>query len=78
MLKKTPVIIFFLVLAFIAFIIYQQVKIPDGVTPLSDSQETIQWLSFWGGVAGLVTAALGVIEKIIELVIKLKGKKKDV
>lgn len=75
MLKKTSVIIFFLVLSIALFLIYQQFKIPNGVTPQSSSQETIEWLSFWGGIAGLVTAVLGILEKVFDLIIKLKGKK---
>lgn len=67
MLKKTPVIIFFFVLSLIAFLLYQQVKVPESVIPQSNQAETIAWLSFGTSIVALLTAIVGLIEKIISL-----------
>ena len=66
MLKKTPVIIFFMVLALIAFIVYQQVKTPDGVTPMSDQLETIARLTLWTAIISLLTSIVGLIQSTLE------------
>lgn len=67
MLKKPLVIFFFVVLALIAFLVYMQVKIPDGVIPQSDAQvETIAWLSLWTAIISLLTSIIGLFQNIIE------------
>lgn len=56
-----------MVLALISFFIFQQVKIPAGVTPQSDSQlETIAWLSLWTAIVSLVTSIIGLIQITLE------------
>jgi len=64
MLKKNSVIIFLLLLALIAFLVYQQIKIPRGVTPLGDQTEILAWLSLATSIISLITALIGLIEKI--------------
>lgn len=71
MLKRTSTIIFFFILSLSFFAIYQYFKIPEGVTPQSGNPETIAWLSFWTSIVALVTAIVGLIEKII------RGRKAD-
>lgn len=66
MLKKNSIIIFLIVLALVAFLIYQQVKIPDGVTPQSDQTEIIAWLSLSTAIISLVTALIGLIQNILD------------
>lgn len=67
MLKKKSTIIFFIVLAIISALVYQNVKIPDGVTPQSESQlETIAWLSLWTAIISLITSIVGLIQNILE------------
>lgn len=71
MLKRTSTIIFLLVLALSAFVIYQDFKIPEGVTPQSNKEETIAWLSLLTSIVALITAIIGLLEKLV------KGKKHD-
>lgn len=64
MLKKNLVIVFFMLIALIFFLVYQQIKIPEGVTPLSDKTEVSAWLSLATSVIALIAATIGLIEKI--------------
>lgn len=67
MLKKTPTIIFFLVLAIVLYVVYQSVRLPDGVKPQSSSSdELIAWLTLGAAIISLVASIIGLIEKIIE------------
>ena len=67
MLKKTPAIIFFLVLAIVLYVVYQSLRLPDGVTPQSSSSdELIAWLTIGAAIISFLTAIVGLIEKIID------------
>lgn len=67
MLNKIPTISFLLILSLISFAIYQQVKIPDGVSPQSDAQlETVAWLALWTAIISLLTSIVGLIQNILE------------
>ena len=65
MLKKTSMIILSLAISIFSYGLYQYYKIPEGVTPLSDQTETVAWLSLVTSIIALITAAIGLIEKII-------------
>ena len=54
-----------MVLALVSFIVYQQVKTPDGVTPMSDQLETIAWLSLWTAIISLLTSIVGLIQNAL-------------
>lgn len=67
MLKKTPVIISLLVLSLVAFLVYQQVKTPDGVVAMSEQAETTALISLWASIISLIVALMGLVERIISL-----------
>lgn len=70
MLKKTSVLVFLIILTLIFFAIYQQVKIPSGVTPQSENAETIASLALWASIISLITAIISFIQKILEILNK--------
>lgn len=68
MLKRTGVIIFFIVVSAIAFYIYQTQYLPAGVTPMSgENAEKIAWISLATALVSLLIAIVGLIQKFIEL-----------
>lgn len=60
------VIAFFFVLAIVLYFVYQWLKVPEGVTPMNGSSETVAWLVFGTSLVSLLTATLGLIQKIVE------------
>ena len=67
MLKKTSVIVFFLLLAVGLYFVYQHYKVPEGVTPMSDAQENIAMISLMTAVVSLLTSLVGLAMKVIEM-----------
>lgn len=67
MLKKSTVIIFFVLLGAVFSIAYFQLRIPLGVTPQSDQGELLAWVALATSIASLVTALIGFIQKLLEL-----------
>lgn len=67
MLKKTSVIVFFLLLAVVLYFVYQYYKVPEGVTPMSDSAEHIAMISLMTAVVSLLTSLVGLAVKIIDM-----------
>lgn len=66
-LKKKPVIIAFAVLAIVLYFIYQSLKLPEGIEPMSDSSEMIAVLALITAIASLLTSLVGLIQKFIEI-----------
>ena len=66
MLKKTSVIIFFLLLSTVLYFVYQWIKVPDEVTPMSGGAETVAWLAFGTSIISLITAIVGLVQKLVE------------
>lgn len=60
-------IIFFLLIAITCYFIYQEVRIPDGVTPMGDQKNTA-FLTYAGGAFALVAAVIGLIREVIGLI----------
>lgn len=66
MLKKTAVIILLVILAIILFYVYDYYKLPEGVEVKSGNQETIAWVSLATSIVSLLTAVVGLVQKILE------------
>ena len=66
MLKNTAVIAGLLILSIMTYYLYQHFKIPAGVEPQGNSDVWIAWLSLATSVVALITAIVGLIEKVIE------------
>lgn len=66
MSKKSFVILFLLVLSAVMAYVYFEFRVPDGVTPMGDSDETIAWVSLFTAIVSLITALVGLVDKILE------------
>lgn len=66
MLKKSSVILFLLVLSVVLAYVYFEFRVPDGVTPMGDSSETIAWISLFTAIVSLITALIGLVDKILD------------
>ncbi len=67
MLKKTSVIVFFLILGVALYFLYQHFRVPECVTPMSDAQENIAMISLITAVVSLLTSLVGLAIKIIDM-----------
>ena len=67
MLKKTSVIVFFLLLAAGLYFVYQYYKVPEGVTPMSDSAEKIATISLLTSLVSLLASLVGFVTKLLEM-----------
>lgn len=74
MLKRTSIIIFLFVIAVALFLLYQKLSIPEGLTPLSGQEHTNAKLVFWASIIAFSTSVIGLFQKIIELILKVKQK----
>lgn len=75
MFKKNSFIIFFFVVAIVLFLLYQELKTPEGIIPQGGQTDMNAQLVFWGGILAFVTAFVGLLQKIIELIIEIKKRK---
>jgi hypothetical protein len=66
MLKRTTIILFFLILSVVLAYVYFQYRIPTGVVSQGDGQEAITWVSLIASIVSLITALVGLIEKIVD------------
>ncbi|CAA6814743.1 MAG: Unknown protein [uncultured Sulfurovum sp.] len=66
MLKKGFVILFLLVLSAVMAYVYFEFRVPEGVTPMGDSSETIAWISLFTAIVSLITALIGLVDKILD------------
>jgi len=64
MLKKSFVILFLLLLSAVMAYVYFEFRVPEGVTPMGDSDETIAWISLFTAIISLITALIGIVDKI--------------
>lgn len=67
MFKRPFVIVACLVLAAIGLWLYLDFRVPSGIAAKGDSGEIIAWLGLAGAVLSLLTAMVGLLQKIIEL-----------
>lgn len=65
--KRLSVIICSLLIAAIGWYFYFKIRIPTGVTPQSDGSETVAWIALATGIIGLLTAIVGLIQRLIEV-----------
>ena len=65
-MKRPVVIVGALVLGVLALIYYLQQLPPDGVEPKGDEM-TIAWISLAVSIVSLLTALVGLVQKVIEL-----------
>lgn len=62
-------IIFFTALAVVCYFIYQQIKLPEGVSPMNGDMPTIDpWLVYWGGCASILAVFIGLIREVVGLI----------
>ena len=66
-MKRPAVIVGASIIGFLALIFYFQQMPSDGVEPMGDESTTMQWLTLAIGIVALMTALVGMIQKIIEL-----------
>lgn len=71
MFKENKIIIALFMIALVSFLLYIRTKNPDGVTPQSDQIEIAKY-AFWTAVASFVTAFIGLVKKILDLIMKTK------
>lgn len=55
-----------LIVGGIALVLYDYYRVPAGLEPMSDSTETLAWLSLATAVVGLLTGIIGLIKAIVE------------
>lgn len=72
MSKNRVATISFFTLAFICYFIYQETKIPDGLTPMSGKGDAISIWAYWGGVFAVIASVIGLVREVIGLVRDLK------
>jgi hypothetical protein len=68
MMKRPAYIIGAAVVSVIAFLVYLETRLPEGLTPMGDqSSTTIAWISLAVAIVSLATTVVGLIQKLIEL-----------
>jgi hypothetical protein len=67
MLKRPTVIVIAMLVAVAGFVLYVKYRVPPGVAPKSDAAETLAWLGLATSVVSLLTAIVGLMQKLIEL-----------
>lgn len=66
-MRRPAVFIGAFVIGILALIIYFQQQPPAGVEPMGDESPMRQWLTLAIGIVSLLTALVGLIQKVIEL-----------
>jgi hypothetical protein len=67
-LKRPVVIIGAAVVCVITFVVYFAMRPPEGVTPMGEEgSATVAWISLAVALLSLATAAVGLIQKVVEL-----------
>lgn len=66
MSKKSFVILFLLVLSAVMAYVYFEFRVPEGVTPMGDSDETIAWIALSTSIVTLITAIVTLITTIVK------------
>jgi len=66
MSKKSFVILFLLVLSAVMAYVYFEFRVPEGVTPMGDSDETIAWIGLSTSIVALITAIVTLITTIVK------------
>jgi hypothetical protein len=66
MIRKPLFIGTAIIIAALCTIAYFNFRIPPGVTPQGDSGETIAWISLMTAIISMITAFIGLFQKILE------------
>lgn len=66
MLRNPITIISFLILSAILAYLYFQYRIPSDIVTLGDNTETVALIALYTSIVSLLTAIVGLIQKIIE------------
>lgn len=67
MSKSRWVILILIVIAVASYLVHQQYKLPDGVTPMGD-EEDIVWLAYGTSAIAAITAIIGLIREVVGLI----------
>lgn len=67
MLKRWKVIVIAMLIAIAGLVLYLKYRVPPGIAPKGDSAETIAWIALATAVVSLLTAIVGLVQKLIEL-----------
>ncbi len=51
----------------VSLYIYFQYRVPEGIEPMSDSANTIAWVSLATAVVGLLTGVVSLVKAVIEM-----------
>jgi hypothetical protein len=67
MLKRPMIIGIAVLVAVVGLALFFTYRVPPGVAPKGGSAETIAWLGLAAAVASMLTAIIGLIQRILEL-----------
>ena len=67
MLSKTWVIALATIIGATALLVFARYRVPPGVTPMTADAESIAWIALATAVVSLISAAIGLVQKILEL-----------
>ena len=67
MLKRPMMIVVATLIALVGFALYFTYRVPPGVAPKGDTVGTIAWIALVAAVVSMLTAIIGLIQKILEL-----------
>ena len=66
-LNKTWVILSAALLAGAAFFVFDRYREPAGVAAMGDGTETIAWIALATAIVSMITAIIGLVQKILEI-----------
>lgn len=67
MLKKSFLILFLLLLSAVLMYVYFEYRVPEGMTPMGDNDETIAWIALSTSIVTLITTIITLITTIIKM-----------
>lgn len=67
MMRKIAFIVAALIVSAVGFWLYFEYRVPPGVEPKGANDESIAWISLAAAIVSLLTAVVGVVQKLIEL-----------
>ncbi len=73
MLKRPTMIVIATLIAVVGLALYFTYRVPPGVAPKSDTVETIAWIALATAVVSMLTAIIGLIQKLLELRASKRG-----
>ena len=66
MIRKPLIIGAAFAITVLSTLVYFQYRIPPGVTPQGNNGETVAWISLATAIVSMITAIVGLLQKVIE------------